>query len=169
MTPHPVAGDVVSRLLPTGSTVAAAESLTGGLVCAALTSVPGSSAVVRGGVVSYAYDVKSGLLGVNASLLSTRGAVNADVAEQMAAGVRRVCGASIGLATTGVAGPDRADGEPVGTVFIACDAGDRAAVRRLSLTGDREQIRRDSVDAVLRLLLEVLDGAGTRSGLRALP
>ncbi|KNX36788.1 CinA family protein [Luteipulveratus halotolerans] len=145
---------LVRSLVASGDTVAAAESLTGGLVTARLTSVPGASATVRGGVVSYATDVKRDVLGVDAALLDAGGAVQAQVAEQMASGVRRLLAATWGLATTGVAGPEPQDGQPVGTVFVAVAAPTGVRSRRLSLSGDREQIRAASVDGVLALLAE---------------
>ncbi len=114
-----LAVEVVAALLRSGATVASAESLTGGLVGAALTSVPGSSAAYRGGVVSYATDLKCQLLGVDAGLLAERGAVDPDVALAMARGARDRLGADFGVATTGVAGPDPQDGRPVGTVWVA--------------------------------------------------
>ena len=107
--------------------MATAESLTGGLVCAALTDVPGASAVVRGAVVAYATELKAQVLGVDPDLLATGGAVQAEVARQMATGVCRVLGADVGVATTGVAGPDPQDGHPVGTVFVAVAAEGRVA------------------------------------------
>ena len=113
------AADLVARLSAAGQTVAIAESLTGGLVAAALTDIPGASVVVRGGVLAYATDLKSQVLGVVESLLARAGAVDADVAEQMASGVRSLMGATYGLATTGVAGPDQVEGKPVGTVYVA--------------------------------------------------
>lgn len=142
--------------------LATAESLTGGLVCAALTDVPGSSAVVRGAVVSYASDVKRDVLGVDADLLEREGAVHPEVAAAMALGAVRVLGADLALATTGVAGPDPSDGQPVGTVYVACARRDAVpVVRRLTLAGDRATIRWGSVDAVLGLALETLAGAST--------
>lgn len=153
------AAALVAELAADGRTVAVAESLTGGLVCAALTAVPGSSAVVRGGVVSYATDTKHSVLGVDDFLLRAGGPVQADVARQMAHGVRRLLGADLGLATTGVAGPDPQGDAPVGRVFIAVawDSGDD--VRILSLDGSRDQIRAATVAATLDLLT-----AATRSG-----
>lgn len=150
--------DVVAALIERRLTVATAESLTGGLVCASLTSVAGSSETVRGGVVSYASDVKAGLLGVDAARLAAVGAVDARVAEQMAVGVRRLLGADVGLSTTGVAGPGPSEGVPAGTVFVAA-AGPWASgvvVRGLQLDGDRAEVRRASVDAVLQLLGDLL-------------
>ena len=144
---------LVRSLVAAGDTVAAAESLTGGLVSAALTSVPGASAAVRGGVVSYATDVKREVLGVDADLLETGGAVQAAVAEQMAVGVRRLLACTWGLATTGVAGPEPQDGQPVGTVFVAVAGPQGEVSEQLALTGTREQIRDATVDAVLALLV----------------
>ena len=141
--------------------MAVAESLTGGLVAAALTDIPGASVVVRGGVLAYATDVKAHVLGVNEVLLAQVGAVDADVAEQMASGVRSLMGATYGLATTGVAGPDRVDGKPVGTVYVAVVGPGSSRVKALSLSGDRGDIRADSVLAALTLLAEEL-GAQVR-------
>lgn len=151
-------GDVVAALLRRGLTVATAESLTGGLVCAALTSVAGSSATVRGGVVSYATDLKANLLGVDERRLAETGPVDALVAEQMARGAGRLLGADVGLSTTGVAGPGSSGGVPAGTVFVAA-AGpwpSGVTIRALHLEGDRDEVRRATVDAVLALLLAEL-------------
>ncbi|MCZ9341180.1 nicotinamide-nucleotide amidohydrolase family protein, partial [Streptomyces sp. TRM76130] len=121
------AADVVRLLKVSGATVAVAESLTGGLVAAQLTSVPGASQVFRGSVTAYATDLKHDLLGVDAAVLAARGAVDPQVAVEMAAGVRKALGADWGVATTGVAGPDPQDGQAVGTVFVAVH-GPRGAV-----------------------------------------
>ncbi|TDD68755.1 nicotinamide-nucleotide amidohydrolase family protein [Jiangella aurantiaca] len=153
------AADVVRRLKARGLTVAAAESLTGGLVCAALTSVPGSSAVVRGGVVVYATELKATLAGVPEAVLAADGPVAASTAVAMADGVRRRLGADVGLATTGVAGPDPQDGHPPGTVHVAVATAGGARVRSFTgeeaLPGGREQVRAATVGAVLALLSEV--------------
>ena len=154
------AADVLAALRSRGWTVAAAESLTGGLVCAALVDVPGASVSLRGGVVSYATDLKATLLDVEPALLAARGAVDAEVARQMADGVRARLGADVGLATTGVAGPDPQDGQPPGTVHIAVATPTGAAVRSLHLTGDRAALRAGTVDAVLRLALELVRHEG---------
>ena len=150
------AADLVARLTAAGQTVAVAESLTGGLVAAALTDVAGASVVVRGGVLAYATDIKAQVLGVDDVLLARVGAVDADVAEQMAGGVRALMGATYGLATTGVAGPDPADGKPVGTVYVAVVGPGSSRVRALRLSGDRAGIRAQSVLAALSLLAEEL-------------
>jgi nicotinamide-nucleotide amidase len=144
----------VHGLLQAGrQTVAVAESLTGGLVAAALTDIAGASASFRGGVVSYATDLKAALLGVDAAMLALHGAVYAPVAAAMADGVRTRLGATYGLATTGVAGPEPQDGQPVGTVHIAVSAADDTVVRTIALSGDRAQIRRLTVENALGLLL----------------
>ncbi|WP_285504379.1 CinA family protein [Actinokineospora sp. NBRC 105648] len=152
---------VVAALRARGETVATAESLTAGLLTAALTSVPGSSAVVRGGVVVYATELKTSLAGVPETLLAERGPVDAEVAVALAEGARDRCGASIGIGLTGVAGPDPQDGKPVGTVYVAL-AGPRG-VRSVALTepGSRESVRAGAVRAALQLLahdLGTLDG-----------
>ena len=155
------AAEVVRRLTAAHRTVAVAESLTGGRVMATLVDVPGASAVVRGGVVAYATPLKSSLLCVDAGLLAARGPVDPAVAAAMAEGVRRAAAvggapADIGLATTGVAGPDAQGAAPVGLVFIAV-ADDRGTeVRELRLEGDREAIRSAATRAVLALLVERL-------------
>jgi nicotinamide-nucleotide amidase len=152
-----LAADLVARLTAAGQTVAIAESLTGGLVAAALTEPAGASAVVRGGVLAYATDLKSGVLGVDESLLRQRGPVDADVAEQMAGGVRTLMGSTYGLSTTGVAGPAELDGKPPGTVYISVVGPGSSRVKALSLSGDRGEVRSLSVLALLALLAEDLD------------
>lgn len=154
-----------SRLLAAaaarGWTIGVAESLTGGLVTAALVSVPGASRVLRGGVVAYATDLKAGLLGVDADLLAERGAVDEAVAAQMAAGVREATGADVGLATTGVAGPEPQDGHAAGVVFVAVSTPAASEVYRLDLDGDRGQVIADSARGVLELALALVsDVAG---------
>jgi nicotinamide-nucleotide amidase len=147
------AARVLSVLAGRGETLAVAESLTGGMVAAELTSVPGASRVLRGSVTAYATGVKREVLGVDAALLEARGAVDAEVARQMAAGARAVLGADWGIATTGVAGPDPQDGQPVGTVFVAVSAaGGQEKTAALRLNGSREEIRKESVRSVLELL-----------------
>lgn len=134
-----------------GWRLACAESVTGGLVAARLTAVPGASAAFAGGIVAYEARVKEELLGVDAALLAGPGAVSAETARAMASGVRARTGADVGLATTGVAGPAE-HGAPVGTVFIALDGPDGALARGLRLPGDREAVRALAVAATLNLL-----------------
>ncbi|MFB9467151.1 CinA family protein [Streptomyces cinereospinus] len=158
------ATEVVRLLTVRGETVAVAESLTGGLVAAELTGVPGASQAFRGSVTAYATELKHRLLGVDATLLAQCGAVDPQVAAEMAAGVRKALGADWGIATTGVAGPDPQDGQPVGTVFVAVDGpfgpGPGSAgggkVEALRLNGRRAEIRMESVRSVLALLLREL-------------
>ncbi|MFI9626186.1 CinA family protein [Streptomyces sp. NPDC052042] len=148
---------VLALLAERGETLAVAESLTGGLVAAVLTSVPGASRSFRGSVTAYATPLKRELLGVDGALLAERGAVDAAVARQMATGVRRALGADWGVATTGVAGPDPQDGMPVGTVFVAVSGPDGAEnVTALRLNGSRADIRKESVRNVLALLSDKL-------------
>jgi nicotinamide-nucleotide amidase len=117
--PVAVVTDVIAALTARRLTVATAESLTGGLLVAVLTEIPGSSAVVRGGLVVYATELKHQLADVDADLLAARGPVDPQVAAALADGARHRCGASIGVGLTGVAGPDPQDGVPVGTWFCA--------------------------------------------------
>ncbi|GAA1970056.1 CinA family protein [Isoptericola halotolerans] len=141
-----------------GWTIGVAESLTGGLVTAALVEVPGASSVLRGAVVAYATELKATLLDVDGDLLAERGAVDPDVARAMADGVRRATGADVGLATTGVAGPEPQDGRPPGLVYVAVVTPAAAAVRRLDVQADRMGVRTAAVGAVLGLATELVDG-----------
>jgi nicotinamide-nucleotide amidase len=144
---------VVVRLLrEAGSTVAVAESLTAGLVGAALTDVPGSSAVFRGGVQVYATDLKATLAGVPQAVLDEHGAVSPQTAEALAQGVRDRLGASYGLALTGVAGPDEQEGHPPGTLHVAVADERGTAVRSVRLPGDRQRVRLLAVTTGLDLL-----------------
>jgi nicotinamide-nucleotide amidase len=135
-----------------GRTVAVAESLTGGLLAGALTTPGGASDVVRGGLVVYATDLKASLAGVDHDLLAQRGAVDPDVAAQLARGVRERLAADYGVGVTGVAGPTEQDGRPVGTVFLAVAGPDGESVAERSFEGDRAAIRAASVEAAVGLL-----------------
>ena len=148
---------VLDLLRERAETVAAAESLTGGLVCATLVDAPGASAIVRGAVVAYTADVKSQILGVDDAQIASNGTIDAEVARQMAEGTRLRLGATWGVATTGNAGPDSSEGKPVGTVFVAVAGPRTSAVRELSLSGDRTAIRRSTTAAALSLLLGTLE------------
>jgi nicotinamide-nucleotide amidase len=159
---------VVAELTARRQHVAVAESLTGGLLAAALAGVPGASVVFRGAIVAYATDLKASLLGVDQAVLDSHGAVSAATAQAMADGVRDRLGATFGLATTGVAGPDPAEGKPVGTVYIAATRGDSGPatrqtgerddqiIRRLQLAGSRNDIRGQTVTEALALLLVMM-------------
>ncbi|WP_458041289.1 MULTISPECIES: CinA family protein [Bacteria] len=141
-----------------GWTLGIAESLTGGMLAAALIAVPGASATVVGGIVAYATPLKHSLLGVDGALLAEHGAVHPEVARQMAEGVRRAVavegrGADVGISTTGIAGPDSPDGQPVGTVHIGVSTPTESRVLSLRLEGDRGAIRAETVRYALRALL----------------
>lgn len=132
---------VVSTLTRSGQTVSVAESLTGGAVTAALTAVPGASAVVRGGVTAYSTDLKHVLLAVPERLLAERGPVDAGVAASMAEGVRTRLGSDWGVATTGVAGPDPVGTHAPGEVYVCVAGAGATTTRPLSLPGSRERVQ----------------------------
>ncbi|WP_378145821.1 CinA family protein [Cnuibacter sp. UC19_7] len=155
------AARLVAMLTASHTSLAVAESLTGGMLAAEIVSVPGASAVFRGGVVAYATPVKHSLLGVAAETLAAHGAVHPDVAMQMASGVREALqiggeAAAIGLATTGAAGPDPQDGQPPGTVFIGVAIGSDVRAVAARFDGDRESVRRQTTERALALLEELL-------------
>lgn len=149
--------ELVELLTTRGETVATAESLTGGLVAALLTSVPGSSAVVRGGLVVYATPLKHELAAVDDELLAEHGPVHPDVAAQLADGARVVCGATWGIGLTGVAGPDPQDGIEPGVVHIGVSGSSAAEVRTIGVDGNRHQVRSAAVVAALDLLRALAD------------
>jgi nicotinamide-nucleotide amidase len=160
---------IVHELTARGWSIAVAESLTGGMLVAELIRTPGASAVVNGGIVAYSTELKHTLLGVNSGLLAAHGPVHADVAAQMAAGVRdrmAVGGvpATIGISTTGVAGPDPQDGVAVGTVFLGIAVGSDVRATGVHLTGDREAIRRAAVSESLVQLKAWLEHEGGADG-----
>lgn len=155
-TSSPEAEAVLTELARRGWSIGTAESLTAGLVVATLVDVPGASASVRGGIAAYATDVKAAVLGVDQDQLARVGAVDEEVARQMARGARRVLEVDVAIATTGVAGPDPQDGKPVGTVYIAVATPERETVERLALGGTRRDIRVATVSAALRMCARVL-------------
>lgn len=164
-----VTGELAARagksLLAAKLSVAVAESCTGGGVCEALTSVPGSSAYFSGGVVAYGNDSKTRELGVSPELLGSHGAVSREVAEAMAAGVAHRFGTDIGIGTTGIAGPGGGTpGKPVGTVYVAMAWKEVRLSHHLRLPGGREAVRRGTVRRVLKMLLAFLAGEGERTG-----
>jgi nicotinamide-nucleotide amidase len=140
-------------LLARGETVAAAESLTAGLFCATVATVPGASATLRGGVVVYATELKTALAGVPADLLAAHGPVSPQTAAALADGVRGRCAASWGLGLTGVAGPDPVDGHGPGRVYLGVAGADGTEVVQLDLPGDRAEVRAGAVAAAMRQLL----------------
>jgi nicotinamide-nucleotide amidase len=153
--------ELIAGLAGRGWTVAAAESLTAGLLTAVLTEVPGSSAVLRGGIVCYATDLKASLVGVDADLLARVGAVDPAVAAALAEGARRRCGADIGIGLTGVAGPDPQDGHPPGTVYVARSGIGPDVVVPVPLAGSvgRWPVRAAAVRTAVALLRDLIDPA----------
>jgi nicotinamide-nucleotide amidase len=163
------AAAVVHALVDRGETVAAVESLTGGLLSATIVDIAGVSRVFLGGLVVYATELKSSVAGVPAGLLADRGPVDPDVAVALAEGGRRRCGADWCLATTGVAGPEPQDGKPVGLVFVAVAGPTGTAVRRLDIDGDRVLVRAGAVTEALRLLADQLHAAPPPRAERPVP
>ena len=154
MVKQSLSAEVLKAL--SGRRLATAESLTGGGIGQALTSVSGASAVFAGGVISYTNEVKHKVLGVPAEVLDTCGAVSAPVAQAMAQGAKGVIGADVAVAVTGLAGPDGDEfGNPVGTVFIGYADEQTAFAREYHFDGDRTQVREQTICAALRLILEV--------------
>lgn len=149
---------LLADLSAAGQTVATCESLTGGMLVSALIQPAGASTVVRGSIVAYATDLKVSMAGVDRAVLTLHGAVNADVAVQMARGARERLGATIGISTTGVAGPDPQDGKAVGTVFVALSTELGDTCEGVHLQGTRDQIRQ----ATCELALELLANSGLR-------
>jgi len=140
-----------------GHTLVTAESCTGGGIGAALTDVPGSSAVYKGGIISYTNQVKVAQLGVDADALERHGAVSEEIARQMALGARERLHADYAVSVTGLAGPDGdVYGNPVGTVFIGFASDCKCIVRKYHFSGDRKEIRNQSICAALELILTQL-------------
>ncbi|OUE31375.1 putative competence-damage inducible protein [Clavibacter michiganensis] len=164
-TDEQLAERVIAALVASGRRLAVAESLTGGLLTAALVGVPGASRALSGGIVSYDTALKRTLLDVDSSILAVHGAVHPDVARQMARGVRQACAvdgrpADVGVATTGAAGPDPQDGQSPGTAFVGLSIdGDSRAVA-LHLDGDRQAVRAGVVREALSTLVDALETAG---------
>lgn len=145
--------EVIGRLA--GKTLVTAESLTGGGIGAELTSVPGASLVYKGGIISYVNEVKRDVLGVPREILDRYGAVSAWTAGYMASGVRKLLKADIAVSVTGLAGPGGDEfGHPVGTVFIGYESYSAALVKEFHFQGTREEVRRQTIDTALKLILE---------------
>jgi nicotinamide-nucleotide amidase len=155
-SPAEVAAEALALLAADGATLATAESLTGGRLAAALTSVPGASASYVGGLVTYATELKETLLGVPASLVEQYGVVSGECARAMAEGCRAVTGAAYAVATTGVAGPDLQEGKPVGTVFVGVAGPDGVTAVSMELVGDRHQVQDRACREALAALCTVL-------------
>mgnify|MGYP005613591467 FL=1 len=159
------ASEVVALLRELSWMLGVAESLTGGLLAAAVVDVPGASTVFRGGIIAYATPLKTTPLGVDAELLREHGPVHPEVAKQMAEGVRGACAVEgvppqVGVSTTGIAGPDSPDGQPVGTVHIGVATPVGTHSVSVSLAGTRQQIREAASRAAIRALRDALRTAG---------
>lgn len=159
-TPDVEAAEALTLLGAVGASLATAESLTGGRLAAAVTSVPGASASYLGGFVTYATELKEALLGVPPELVEQYGVVSAECAGAMAVGCRSATGATYAVATTGVAGPDEQEGKAVGTVFVGLSGPEGETVLAMELIGDRPRIQ----DRACREALSALCGI-----LRAIP
>ena len=145
--------EVLKRL--EGKTLVTAESLTGGGIGAALTAVPGASAVYKGGVISYVNEVKRDVLGVSQEIIDRYGAVSPWTAGAMASGVRKLLKADVAVSVTGLAGPGGDEfGHPVGTVYIGFESSAKALVKQYRFEGSREEIRNQTIRAALELILE---------------
>lgn len=148
-----IAQEVIAVLAARGLTVAACESLTGGMICASLVDVPGASRVVRGGLVTYQTDTKTLLAGVDAALIAEKGVVSGEVAQAMAEGARSRLGVDIAVSATGMASPGEAWEPAAGTVYVGIASAQGSRAIRLALAGDRQEIRLQTVEAALREIL----------------
>ncbi|MGC4111658.1 MAG: CinA family protein [Nocardioides sp.] len=155
---EPDAASALALLGAAGATLATVESLTGGRLAAAVTSVPGASASYLGGFVTYATALKETLVGVPHELVERYGVVSAECARAMAVGCRDATGATYALATTGVAGPDEQEGKPVGTVYVGIAAPSGVTSVTMELVGDRHQIQDRACREALSALCETLRG-----------
>lgn len=153
-----LAASVIAALKERGMTVATCESLTGGMICAALVDVPGASAVVRGGLITYQTDTKTLLVDVPASLIGQHGVVSAEVARAMAEGARQKLGVDIAVSATGMASPGGEEDPPAGTVFVGIAAEGFVRAIPLMLAGTRQEIRRQTVQAALEGILAAVQG-----------
>ena len=149
---------VLSACLEKGWNLAVAESCTGGLLGGRITSVPGSSAYFTGGAIAYSDDLKVSLLGIKEKLIRDHGAVSSEVAVAMAEGVAGMTGADVGVAITGVAGPDSSESKPPGTVHVAVKTPLTIEARLYHFEGTREDVRKSAVDAALELVLAAVTG-----------
>ncbi len=148
-----LAYELIQKLGQRHLTISAAESLTGGLVAASLTQIPGASAVFKGGIIAYRDETKEQVLKVDAALITKFTSISEPVAQSMAINIREIMNTDIGIATTGVAGPDKSEGFAPGIVFVAISIGDHNICQKLELVGDRTQIRDQSVNEIFKLTL----------------
>ena len=149
-----IAQEAIALLKAAGRTVGTCESLTGGMICAALVDVPGASKVVRGGLITYQTDVKTLLAGVDAALIERCGVVSGEVARAMAEGARQRLGVDIAVSATGMASPGEENEPPAGTVFVGVASEKGGRHIPLKLSGSRAEIRQQTVEAAIGAILE---------------
>ncbi len=153
-----LARTIIDRCMAKRLTLATAESCTGGLIMACLTEIPGSSAVVDRGFITYSNQAKQDLLGVSADMLAAHGAVSAEVATAMATRARARAGVDLAVAVTGIAGPGGGTAEkPVGLVYLALASGERVQTVREIFPGDRQSVRQATLDRAFVMIEEALD------------
>lgn len=152
--------ELVAALRAAGASVSTAESCTGGLVAARITSVSGASEAFKYGAVTYCNEAKNKILGVKKETLETLGAVSAETAAEMAAGVRKIMNAEIGVSVTGLAGPNGGEGKPVGLVYVAVNSDNYSEVTENHFSGDRISVRNQAADKALELALRAAKKLG---------
>jgi len=151
-----LASSLIKKLEEKNLTVAVAESLTGGLVAASLTEIPGASKVFKGSITAYSDEIKQNVLNVNKETITNFTSISEQVALEMAINVRKIMKSDIGISTTGVAGPEKSAGFLPGLVFVAISIGDHNMCQKLEITGDRSKIRNQTVHEILQLTLSRL-------------
>jgi nicotinamide-nucleotide amidase len=151
-----LASSLIKKLQENNLTIAVAESLTGGLVAASLTEIPGASKVFKGSITAYVDEIKQNVLEVNEETILKFTSISEQVALEMAINVRTIMKSDIGISTTGVAGPEKSAGFAPGLVFVAISIGDHNMCQKLEITGDRSKIRNQTVQEILQLTLSRL-------------
>ena len=151
-----LASSLIKKLQENNLTIAVAESLTGGLVAASLTEIPGASKVFKGSITAYSDEIKQNVLNVNKDTITKFTSISEQVALEMAINVRTIMKSDIGISTTGVAGPEKSAGFAPGLVFVAISIGDHNMCQKLEITGDRSKIRNQTVHEILQLTLSRL-------------
>lgn len=154
--PEDLPAQVIHKLTDLGLSLATCESLTGGALGAALCSVAGASKVYRGGLITYASDLKTSLAGVDADWIQTNGVINGETASQMALGAAKQCGSATAISTTGVAGPDGQDGHQPGEVWVGVVIAGQVFTKQFCFVGGRESVRRQTVQASLWYFLQLI-------------
>ena len=151
-----LASSLIKKLQENNLTIAVAESLTGGLVAASLTEIPGASKVFKGSITAYSDEIKQNILNVKDETITNFTSISEQVALEMAINVRKIMKSDIGISTTGVAGPEKSAGFAPGLVFVAISIGDHNMCQKLEITGDRSKIRNQTVHEILHLTLSRL-------------